>query len=301
MQFLRRLGRAFVRVVCSLGRITLLLLWVLLLALFYVQLQVATLDGLDLPRFAKDALQDHLAALGLRVNFSHARFDTAGRILVEDVSVGDPKIPGALVTAKSVTTRVNPWLLLVGEFDLHDLQVNDATLFRPLERPSEPWSSHAPAFTAVEKVAQALNVSLQFTRRDLLVPQLTGQVGVVAVTARGGLRLPPTTAGPLDLKAVLAAYEAFAIGLSFWDDGVHLLEPHVGIVLKPADRQIAFADVEVDSNGYPAQSLSVENGSWFSALRSVASDHHGPIDRAGVRSRGSFGDHRALLLAEVGL
>src|SRR6185369_7722483 len=131
MKFLRALWLAIVRMFCLCGRVTLLLLWIFLLALLYVQTQVATLDALVLPDFAKRGIQQRLLEAGLLVDFSRARFDTSGRVLLENVSVGDPSVLGPLATARSVRAQFGAWPLLVGVVNLRELRVTGARLLVP--------------------------------------------------------------------------------------------------------------------------------------------------------------------------
>ena len=112
MTFLRALWLALVRAARLCGRVTLLLVWLLLLALFYLQTRVAMLETLEMPDLAKHELQQELMErLGLRADFTHARFDWSGRLVLENVQLGVPAFSDPLVTARHVEVDLDRWLI----------------------------------------------------------------------------------------------------------------------------------------------------------------------------------------------
>jgi hypothetical protein len=208
MQFFRRFWHALVCAACAGGRVALLLAWLLLLATLALQLHLATLEQLELPDFLKHELQDRLATIGLRVDFAHARFDTSGNVILEDVNLGAQNLPGPLLTADHVSTKLALWRLLVGAYELSELQVTHAALFAPIRSDGEVFTvatAKPPRFKS-EAIATDLDFRLRLSGRDLVLPQLTAQIGEIYVNIHGALRLPrPTSAAP-ELSTALASY-----------------------------------------------------------------------------------------------
>ncbi len=249
MQLLRRLWHALVRSLCVCGRVTLLLGWLLLLGGLWLQLHIATLGGLELPDVAKQELQARFAASGLRIDFAHARFDTSGHLLIEKLRLGGLETHGDLLTARRVRTQLSLWQLLVGRFDLPELRIYDASLFVPAK---DPVATPAITGVKIEPVAKDIDLTMRLMRRDLIVPQLTAQVGAVAVNIHGTLRLPGPGGPPPDLRAAVTAYIAVARGLLAAGDGFGLLKPRIEISLTPSEGAVALANVVVTADGWPS-------------------------------------------------
>ena len=249
MQFLRRLRHALTHALCVCGRVTLLLIWLLLLATIGVQLKVITLSELELPDLAKQELQQRFAAAGLRIDFAHARFDTSGRLLIENLSLGEIETRSPLITARRIRTKFRPWQLLVGQFDLPELRIVDAKLFVPAD---DPLATPAKTNVKSAPVANDIDLTLRLSRRDLVVPQLTAQVGALAVSIHGALRLPRPSSTAPDPRTALKAYVAVARELLSAHDGFGLLKPRIEINLLPSEEKIGIANVVATAAGWPA-------------------------------------------------
>ncbi len=240
----------------------LLLVWLLLLATLALQLHLATLEQLELPDFLKHELQDRLATIGLRVDFAHARFDTSGNVILEDVNLGAQNLPGTLLTADHVSTKLALWRLLVGAYELSELRVTHAALFAPIRSDGEAFTvatAKPPSFKS-EAIATDLDFRLRLSGRDLVLPQLTAQIGAIYVNIHGALRLPrPTSAAP-ELSTALASYLNAARQLWSVRNGASFVTPRIEIHLTPDDDKIAVADIVVNAGGWPdALQVSAEN------------------------------------------
>jgi hypothetical protein len=262
MKFLRALWLALVRTACLGGRVTLLLVWLLLLALFYLQTRVATLETLELPDLAKRELQQELMErLGLRADFTRARFDWSGRLVLENVRLGVPAFSDPLVTARRVEVDLDRWLIFTqGGFDsqnpgpalsglplraLHELRVFGATL---AARAADGTEAGAGAgITIVED----LDFALRPGRDTLALPFLFARIGKVAVTASGTVFVPPRSqAPPPDPAALLAAYLRVARQIHAATRAPALPDSlRLDVMLRPSASSVALADVRVSAGG----------------------------------------------------
>ena len=260
MKFLRALWLAVVRATRLCGRVTLLLVWLLLLGTLWLQLQVATLDRLEFPgftaqmqlpgfarqwleKFAEDSVRNGiLASTGLRAEFGRARFDWTGRLVLDDVRLGVPAFSDPLVTARRVEARLDRWRLSIGEFDLHELRVSGAAIFTRLETNGSQEN---------EALAQQLDFTLRPGNRILLLPYFFGRVGKVAITASGAVALPKTTSDrPLDFSKLISEYLQITRRVDREMRGLNLPDSlRLDVVLRPSTAAVGIAELRLFASG----------------------------------------------------
>ncbi len=207
MKLLRVLRPACLWGARTAGLFALWTLWLALIVLLGIQVKIAVSHELVLPGFAKTALQRHFAAVGLRVDFSRALLDPAGRVQFEDVSVGDPALPGLLATAHALYAEFNPWALAAGSLELRELQVSGAKLLA-----NEEYSD----LVAGTALVSELNFTLQPQGRILAIPALTAHFGgtLPDVSLSGALSLPKGPSAPADPATLVRMFKQYAGQLS---------------------------------------------------------------------------------------
>lgn len=207
MKLLRVLRPACLWGARTAGLFALWTLWLALIVLLGIQVKIAVSHELVLPGFAKAALQRHFAAAGLRVDFSRALLDPAGCVQFEDVSVGDPALPGPLATAHAIYAEFNPWALAAGSLELRALQVSGAKLLA-----NEEYSDLVAGTALVDD----LDFTLQPQGRILAIPALTAHFGgtLPDVSLSGALSLPKGPSAPADPATLIRIYKQYARELS---------------------------------------------------------------------------------------
>ncbi len=273
------------------GLLALWTLWLLLAACLGLQLQIATTRELELPRFARQMLAQHLAEAGLKVNFSRARIDPFGHVLLENVSLGAVDQPDALATAHGVYVRLSPLPLLVGSVEVRELQVINARLLLP--------AMVSPTGRS-EAVAEALDFTLLPDGRNFTLTRFIAQVGRFSVTAGGTVRLPrPTAPGPPAMPQLLKNY--FLYASQFYHasrEGLPFVTPQLDLRLEPSEEHLAIVHLRCLAGGWPATdaSLAADNPArslqcgplQFSTTLPLLSDHPGSVVIAGFLTAPSY-------------
>ena len=155
-------------------------LWLALCLLLAAQIYIARTNELSVPFFVQRALEARLAVSGVRVSFGHARFDPSGRILAENVRVWLPGFEDAMVTARAIYVRIDPWALLVNRFEPVELRVTGASFRVP--------ALLSPSGRA-DEVVRDLDGAFLPRGEELGIEYLNCHVGNLAVSVQGGLHL----------------------------------------------------------------------------------------------------------------
>lgn len=176
--FLRLCWLGFRRACSSVFSILLWTLWLLLAVVLAGQLWSLTSHQLALPGFVLSALEDRLAASGLKATFGRTLFDPSGRILVEDARLLAPSFQEPLVTARATYVRIDPWALLAGRFEPREFQFSGVSLFVP---------AMLSASGRAEPLVSDLDVTIVPGDHEVEVPVLTTRLGHLVVTAHGAV------------------------------------------------------------------------------------------------------------------
>ncbi|MBI5693849.1 MAG: hypothetical protein HZC55_27560 [Verrucomicrobia bacterium] len=161
-------------------------LWLVLLATLGIQLYVASRHELAVPGFLLRRIEQRLAESGVRATFARTSFDPQGRILMEGVRVFLPSFPEPVLTARAVFLRLNPRMLIAGGLEAEELQVMSAALIAP----AQFTPSGRP-----EELVGALDATLAPVDHELLVRQLTAQIGTLPLSITGRLPLRRSDGG----------------------------------------------------------------------------------------------------------
>ncbi len=219
--------------------------WLALAALLVFQLYIATARELALPPFLLRALEERLAASGVRASFGRASFDPTGHVLLENVQLTLPTFADPVVTAQSLYVTLDPWSLAVGAFEPRELQAAGVSLRVPamLSRTGRG-----------ESLVQDLNFTVIPGPHEITVPQLTARIATLPVTIRGGLHLGPARPGSddsLPLAELLAQnYPAICRRLLEVTSHLAVLDtPSLELVLTPSETQGAIVSIHVLANG----------------------------------------------------
>ena len=105
--------------------------WLLLALLFALQIYVASVKELQIPRFLLRAIEDHLAESGISVKFGRAIFDPSGRVLLERARFRLASFAEPVVTADAIYIRLDPWALFERRFEAREIRAIGANLFIP--------------------------------------------------------------------------------------------------------------------------------------------------------------------------
>ena len=156
-------------------------LWLGLTALLIVQLYVVSAREISVPGFVTRRLEAKLAESGVSARFAKSSIDPRGTILIEDVEVFLTSHAEPVASARAAYVRLNPWMLLLGQFEPREIRLSGGTvaipaMFSPTGRPD-------PIIRDVEgTVAGGGN--------HVDVRHLTLRFAGVAITGQGRFRLP---------------------------------------------------------------------------------------------------------------
>jgi hypothetical protein len=176
--FFRLCWLGFRRACASVFSILLWTLWLLLAVILAGQLWSLTSHQFALPGFVLSALEERLAASGLKATFGKTLFDPSGRILVEDARLLAPSFQEPLATARAAYVRIDPWALLAGRFEPREFQFSGVSLFVP---------AMLSASGRAEPLVSDLDVTILPGEHEVQVPQLTTRLGRLVVTAHGAV------------------------------------------------------------------------------------------------------------------
>src|SRR5437763_12704538 len=131
MKFFRSLwqaGRWCTRKGCVLA---LWSLWLGLAAILATQLCILISHELTLPAPVRHFIEQRLAEKGVGLAFARGTLDPAGHILLEDVSLSASSDSNVLVTARSVSAKLQPWMLIIGRLELEEVSASGLALHVP--------------------------------------------------------------------------------------------------------------------------------------------------------------------------
>jgi len=172
-------------------------LWLLLAVLLALQVYVASVREMQVPRFLLRAIEDHLAASGISVKFGRAILDPSGRVLIEKARFRLESFAEPVVTADAIYIRLDPWALFERRFEPREIRATGANLFIP---------AMLSTSGRAEKMVQDLDAGFSITSRgdEFSVDYLNCRFGGVSVSAHGAInagtvarRGRPATALPL--------------------------------------------------------------------------------------------------------
>lgn len=241
------------------GCVCRLICWTLWLALSLIlafQIWIATSHELAVPGFVLRMLEERLAASNVRVTFGHARFDPAGRILIQNLRLSLPAYAEPVATADAAYVEFDPWALLGGKLDPHRLHVTGVNLAVPamLSRSGQ-----------AEDIVRDLDATVRLDENDLIIEHLTSRVAGVAVVARGGIHLARRStaeSAPLPIPQYLSQHYAEICRqlIRVADRLAALKQPQLDVDLEPSNTRGALATVTVI-----ADALKVETPYAFEA------------------------------------
>ena len=158
-------------------------LWLVLASLLVLQVYIASTNELAVPAFILRQIGDQLEASGAQAAFGRTAVDPSGRVLIENLRIQLPGFAEPVVTIRSVYLQLNPWSLILGRVETGEVKLSGV-------------SAAVPAMLSATGRAQEVlrDFDLTFTpaRHALVIRQLSGRIGALAVTARGTLVLPGT-------------------------------------------------------------------------------------------------------------
>ncbi|MDB6167854.1 MAG: hypothetical protein JWM88_718 [Verrucomicrobia bacterium] len=232
---------------CGHGALRLLrwTLWLVLSLALAFQIWIAASRELALPAFVLRMLEDRLAASQVQVKFGHARFDQAGRILVENVTLSLPAYREPIAVAQAAYLELDPWELLAGKFTPQRLHLTGARFAVPamLSRSGQ-----------AEDIVRDLDATVDLNGNELVIEHLTARVAGIAAVARGGVHLRPRTdtrAAALPIADSLARnYPAVCRQLIRAAERLTALDqPELRVDLTPSETRAAIATVSVSARG----------------------------------------------------
>ncbi len=182
-------GRGLSGALALAGSFALWTLWLALVLLLGAQIYVLSIKELALPQFALRAIEERLAASGLRASFSRTSFDPSGRILAENVRLSLTGFPEPVVTARSVYVRLNPWSLATARFEPAEIRIVGASAAVP--------AMLSPSGRPAEIISQ-FDATLEPGDKSFTIHQLSGRIAGVVVSARGTLVLQRRRGKPLE-------------------------------------------------------------------------------------------------------
>jgi hypothetical protein len=223
-------------------------LWLGLVLLFGLQVYVASVNELEVPRFLLNAIEDHLAESGVSVAFGRAVFDPSGRILFEKARFKLATFAEPIVTADAIYMRLDPWALLERRFEPKEIRATGADLYIP--------AMLSPSGRA-EKLIEDLDAGFSMASRgdEFSVDYLNCRLGTVSLSAHGTInagtvaRSGTATSLPL-AEFVSKNYVALSREFSGAEESLSALDQGaVTAVLIPSDTRGAVVDAELFAAG----------------------------------------------------
>jgi hypothetical protein len=220
-------------------------LWLVLALLVCVQVYVASVNELQVPRFLLHSIEDHLAESGVAVKFGRATFDPTGRVLLQKASFKLESFAEPVVTADAIYLRLDPWALLERRFEAREIRATGANLFIP---------AMLSASGRAEKIVQDLDGGFSITSRgdEFQVDYLSCRVGNIFISAHGTINagtVARNNAGTqsLPLAEFLARnYVALSREFARVEEQTAGLEGTVvSAVLTPSDTRGAIVNAEI--------------------------------------------------------
>ena len=219
-------------------------LWLGLALLLAVQTYIASTNELEVPAFLLRALEQRLAASGLRATFGRTSFDPTGRVLMEDVRLSLPAFAEPVIAARAIYVQLDPWALAVGKFEPRVLRVVGTSLAVPamLSRSGR-----------TEDILRDLDAVFVPGKHDVAVAQFSARIAGIAVSAHGAVHRPETAdhAAPLPVADFLARnFPTICRQLSATADQLTALDgPELHLELAPSESRVAIASVTLFARG----------------------------------------------------
>ena len=169
---------------CACGICTILLWtsWLLLAITLAIQLVIASVREVAVPRFVLRQVEERLAMAGLQARFGQARFDPAGHVLLHDVAVMLGTGSDPLLRAETVLLRIDPWALLLRDVEVRSITFSGSELFVPAM--FSPSGQGEPFVGDIDGTIELVN-----DRRELVLPHLTARAGAWRLQGRGRIDL----------------------------------------------------------------------------------------------------------------
>ncbi|MBW8781003.1 MAG: hypothetical protein JF599_03820 [Verrucomicrobia bacterium] len=262
MKFLRSLwqaGRWCTRKGCVLA---LWSLWLVLAAVFATQLCIFISHELTLPAPVRHFIEQRLAEKGVGLAFDRGTLDPSGHILLEEVSLSSASDSDVLVTARSVSAKLQPWMLIIGRLELEEVSASGLALHIP------PMLSSSGRD---ETIVSDVDITVRPRGRILDIPHLTGRIAGLSLQADGSLRLPAaslTAAGaPSPVERLVPAYlqtcrQALALSARL----AALESPELDVHLELAEDRIAIARATLRADGLLLPDIKGVSGGRIGAI-----------------------------------
>lgn len=186
-----------------LGAYLLWTIWLGLALLLALQIYVASSSELAVPAFLLRRLEAQLAESGVRLTVGRTSFDPYGRVLLEDVRVSLPAFPEPVFTARALYVRLSPRALFMGSFEAAEIHLMHAAAIAPAQLTPSGRS---------EEILSGLEATVVPSGRELIIRQLSGRLGPLAVSARGSILIPPVrgkSTGPQTVEFLAGRFPAF--------------------------------------------------------------------------------------------
>jgi len=170
---------------CARGVGTLVLwsFWLILSLALIAQVTIYTRQELAIPGWIRRELETRLESAGLRTSFGKTTFDPSGRILISDLVLSGSTTTATdpIAIARATYVRLNPWLLLSGHVEIHEIDVSGGTLLIPaLLSPSG----------RKEAVLRDIAFTVHGDGERLRLHTLTARLGRAELSAKGELVRP---------------------------------------------------------------------------------------------------------------
>jgi hypothetical protein len=234
-------------------------LWLGLVLLLGVQVYVASVNELEVPRFLLNAIEEHLAESGVSVAFGRAVFDPSGRILLQKARFKLATFGEPVVTANAIYVRLDPWALLERRFEPREIRATGADLYIP--------AMLSPSGRA-EKLVEDLDAGFSMASRgdEFSVDYLNCRLGSVSLSAHGTINagtVARSGAAPsLPLAEFISKnYVALSREFSGAEERLAALDQCVvTAVLTPSDTRGAIVDAELCASGLRMAKPAVSAG-----------------------------------------
>jgi hypothetical protein len=223
--------------------------WLVLSLVLVLQVYVASVRELQVPRFVLRAIEEHLAASDVSVKFGRAVFDPSGRLLIEKARFRLASFAEPVVTADAIYVRVDPWALLDGRFEPREVRATGANLFIP---------AMLSASGREEKIVQDLDAGFSIATRgdEFTVDYLNCRLGGTCLSAHGTINAgaplhhgEPSTSIPL-AQFVSRNYVALSREFSRAEEAMSgLRQPIVTAVMTPSDTRGAIVHAMLSAAG----------------------------------------------------
>ncbi len=165
-------------------RVSLWLIWLVLIAALAGQLHLISARRVPVPEPLRRLIEHRLASHGVHLDYGRARMNLTGRFLLEDVRLGPVDANAPLASARSVYLHFNRWELLGGKLHLDEVRVAGLDLLLP------------PDLVSDSPPADNIDFGLRLEGREIELSYFTGYIDRLPVQASGRFRAPPAAPAP---------------------------------------------------------------------------------------------------------